>query len=151
MQIGFHEHLRATINAGIPEWHDVPTVFFSVVFFSIFGVCIALFKDIPDTEGDREEDVRTLAVRLGRRNVLRVCAVTLLAAYAFGAASCARGGAPGAAAAHVAVACALGRKLWRVDLDEIRGSGRSIWSAYMLLWRCFYLEYLLLPLVVAGV
>ena len=153
VQIGFHEHLRATLDpsAGIPAWHAVPTVFFSVVFFSFFGVCIALFKDIPDTEGDREEDVRTLAVRLGRRNVLRVCAVTLLAAYAFGAASCARKGAHGAAAAHVAVAFALGRKMWRVDLDEVRGSSRSIWSAYMFLWKCFYLEYLLLPMVVAGI
>ena len=39
----------------------------------------------------------------------------------------------------------------QVDLDEVRGSSRSIWSAYMFLWKCFYAEYLLLPLVVAGV
>ena len=114
------------------------------------GLCIALFKDIPDTKGDLAENVFTLAVRIGRRNVLRICTVLLLGAYVYGTAVCVRRGAPLAAAAHVAVACRLAVKLARVDLSEIKGSDKSIWSAYMFLWKCFYVEYLILPLVTAG-
>jgi len=42
------------------------------LFFGTFGVVIALMKDVPDTEGDKKEKIRTLSVRIGRAKMFLI-------------------------------------------------------------------------------
>ena len=42
------------------------------LFFGTFGVVIALMKDVPDTEGDKKENIRTLSVRIGRAKMFLI-------------------------------------------------------------------------------
>ena len=45
---------------------------------TVYGVVIALFKDLPDVEGDSKEDVRTLSVRLGVCSLFKHVECTVL-------------------------------------------------------------------------
>ena len=44
VQIGFYEHVRQSVAADIGAWHENTTLVFSVLFFVVLGVAIALFK-----------------------------------------------------------------------------------------------------------
>ena len=71
VQIGFHEHARASVaenkSLAVPAWHRDHLMRFSIIFFTVVGVAIAIMKDVPDVAGDAEAGVRTLAVRCGGR------------------------------------------------------------------------------------
>lgn len=165
VQIGFHEHMRESlihspagdaINHGdeytvglkgiTPQWDAPATTLFSVAFFTVMGIAIALMKDVPDVEGDAEFGVMTLAVRCGGDGVVRICNLLLgviyLASAAFWASPAVRGRAPkwGVAVAHLAIGGLLVRKLQGTDV----GSAASMRSSYMAIWKAFYLEYVLL-------
>merc|ERR1712224_630868 len=43
--------------------------FWSSTFFAVFGVVIALMKDVPDVAGDSIANVRTFSVRIGQERV----------------------------------------------------------------------------------
>lgn len=93
VQIGFHEHMRLALperydclvsplppnvlmeshNRNIPKWTDSTTTVFAVCFFTLYGVGIALFKDVPDILGDEKAGVRTAAVVFGARQVRAMC------------------------------------------------------------------------------
>jgi homogentisate phytyltransferase / homogentisate geranylgeranyltransferase len=53
------------------------------VFIMAFSIAIAWFKDLPDTEGDRQYDVKTLAVVYSKKNALRGGTILVAAAYIF--------------------------------------------------------------------
>jgi homogentisate phytyltransferase/homogentisate geranylgeranyltransferase len=103
VQIGFHEHMRmalphrcvwapfqhlmprvsqvckistvAVACRSVLPWSESTTTVFAVCFFTMYGVAIALFKDVPDILGDEQAGVRTAAVVLGAR---RVSAVSIM-------------------------------------------------------------------------
>ncbi|XP_062103703.1 homogentisate phytyltransferase 1, chloroplastic-like [Humulus lupulus] len=63
-----------------------PTAFsrpliFATAFMSFFSVVIALFKDIPDIDGDRIYGIRSFTVRLGQKRVFWICISLLEIAY----------------------------------------------------------------------
>lgn len=43
----------------------------SSLFFGVFGIVIALMKDVPDAHGDRIFDIRSFTVRIGQKRVFR--------------------------------------------------------------------------------
>ena len=45
-----------------------PTSRFITTFVTLFAVVIAVTKDLPDVEGDRQNGIETFATRLGVRN-----------------------------------------------------------------------------------
>ncbi|RDX66218.1 Glycinol 4-dimethylallyltransferase, partial [Mucuna pruriens] len=66
-----------------------PTVFprsliFFVAFMSFYSVGVALFKDIPDIEGDKKFNIHSFSARLGQKKVFWIC--TSLFEMAFGVA-----------------------------------------------------------------
>ncbi|MGK7911312.1 MAG: homogentisate phytyltransferase [Synechococcus sp.] len=122
-----------------------PELWTLVGFVLVFTLAIALFKDIPDMEGDRQFNVATVSILLGARQTFHICLWLLTATYVV--------------TAVVA--------LWLSSLDaRILGIGHSIavallwwyrsrlksWSSvrmydyYQLIWKLFYVEYLLFPL-----
>lgn len=123
-----------------------PQLLFASAFMCLFSVVIAFFKDIPDVEGDLQSSVRTTSVRFGERTMLNVCTAILLLAYAgaaiyglFSASVWVRYLMVGS---HLLLAQQLLNNAREADVTD----KRSLTSAYMGLWRLFYLEYLLLPL-----
>jgi len=127
----------------------------SALFFAMFGLVIALMKDIPDVLGDRMEGIRSLSVRLGPRRVLKLATSVLrtlllssAGGFAYWSAKAVLLGKPMQAAFRVAlalVACLslnfLAGKRRRVDPD----SPSTVYAFYMDVWRVFYISYLCLP------
>ncbi|GMN52025.1 hypothetical protein TIFTF001_021170 [Ficus carica] len=54
---------------------------FATAFMSFFSVVIALFKDIPDIDGDMIYGIRSFSVRLGQKRVFWICISLLEIAY----------------------------------------------------------------------
>ncbi|ASC72807.1 Homogentisate phytyltransferase [Halomicronema hongdechloris C2206] len=63
-------------SPGIP-----PIIWALTGFVVVFSVAIAIFKDIPDIEGDRQYNIRTFTVRLGQRTVFNLARGLLTLAY----------------------------------------------------------------------
>ncbi|KAJ9519148.1 hypothetical protein QJQ45_007722 [Haematococcus lacustris] len=124
------------------------------------AVVIALFKDIPDAAGDRGAGLRTLTVQHGPQKVFWTCIWLLTAAYAgaicyslFAAASTATNclssaGVIGARTlACVSGHCLAVALLWRTALATDLSKKSDITAAYMHVWKLFYAEYILIPLL----
>jgi len=120
---------------------------FATGFMMFFSVVIALFKDIPDIEGDRIFGIRSFSVRLGQKKVFWICVGLLEMAYSvailMGATSTSLWSKTATIAGHSILAAILWSRARSVDLT----SKAAITSFYMFIWKLFYAEYLLIPLV----
>lgn len=120
------------------------TVWALTLFIIVFTVAIAIFKDIPDLEGDRQFQITTFTIALGQERVfnlarwlLTVCYLGLVVGVFW---------LPGVNAAmlvstHLGL---LGLMWWRsfgVDLQD----KSAIAAFYQFIWKLFFLEYLLFP------
>ena len=132
-----------------------PKCFLSSLFFAVFGVVIALMKDVPDVLGDRTLNIRTLSVRLGQnrifssmRNLLRGLFYGCGAAFMVRAAASSSAAAPGVAACRVVTGVAAGLFGWSVQKESVGvdpTNSEEVYGYYMHLWKLFYLSYLVLP------
>jgi homogentisate phytyltransferase/homogentisate geranylgeranyltransferase len=118
----------------------------ALLFFFGFGLVIALFKDIPDRDGDAHYAVRTFAVRWGRRRVFALGRWLLAGVYLLGvAAGVARWPGPDGVFLILAHLAALG-VFWAASarIDPTRPPAMA--RLYRVLWGLFYAEYALLSL-----
>jgi homogentisate phytyltransferase / homogentisate geranylgeranyltransferase len=133
--------LQVTSLSQVP-----PEVWALTLFVLVFTFAIAIFKDIPDLEGDRQYHISTLTVRLGGQAVFNLALAVLTVCYL----------------GMILVTLvwlksvqpivlmgsqvfALSVLLWqsrRVDLSQ----RSEIANYYQLIWKCFFLEYLIFPL-----
>lgn len=138
VNLGFFLHGSASTT--IP-----PTVLFASVFFTFFGIVIALLKDVPDIKGDVAFGIRTVSVRIGSQKVFRICVSTLVCMFLVGSLfyfKTARSVVGQVIAIiHVAVAAILWAKSRKVSTSV----SEQVYKYYMFTWKTFYLEYLLLP------
>jgi homogentisate phytyltransferase/homogentisate geranylgeranyltransferase len=137
--------LHFTGGGGVPQG-----VWALTAFVLPFSGAIALFKDVPDIEGDRRYHIATFSVRLGGAVVLRAGLVLLAVAYVGMAAAgplVLDDAQPVVlAATHLAalgVALAAAR---RADVTDRADFTRF----YLLVWKLFFLEYVLVPLAYAA-
>ncbi len=116
------------------------------LFIVVFTFAIAIFKDIPDMEGDKQYNITTFTIKLGQqavfnlaRWVITVCYLGMLIAGIFLLPASVNSGFLGVS--HLAL---LGILWWRsrsVDLqDKI-----AIAQFYQFIWKLFFLEYLIFP------
>ncbi|XP_052290211.1 homogentisate phytyltransferase 1, chloroplastic isoform X5 [Citrus sinensis] len=68
VQLAFYLHMQTHVYRR-PAVFSKPLIF-ATAFMSFFSVVIALFKDVPDLEGDKTFGIRTFTVRLGQKRVL---------------------------------------------------------------------------------
>ncbi|MEB3358705.1 MAG: homogentisate phytyltransferase [Synechococcales bacterium] len=125
-------------------WAIPAPVWALTLFVLVFTFAIAIFKDIPDLEGDRRYNITTFTVQLGRaavfklaRGVLTVCYVGMVVAG---------GLLPAVNGLFIGVTHGLAlAALWyfsvRVDLADKGAIARF----YQFIWKLFFLEYLLFP------
>jgi homogentisate phytyltransferase/homogentisate geranylgeranyltransferase len=123
-------------------------IIFLTIFVLINAYVIAIFKDIPDIEGDKKYNVITFSVRLGQKKIFSISIWLLLANYAF-----------------AIIAGLFIQSIWNqffvIVLHLIVGiifyfesrktipqDKISIWRFYKKIWRFFYLEYVILAFVV---
>lgn len=145
VQLGFYLHMQASVfgrTAALtrPLW-------FTIGFMSFFSIVIALAKDIPDIEGDKIFGISTFSVRAGQKKVFWMCVGLLQAAYAsacvVGVTSTVVWSRIAMVLGHIALATILWYRSQSVDLKR----RASITSWYMFIWKLFYAEYFLIPLM----
>jgi homogentisate phytyltransferase/homogentisate geranylgeranyltransferase len=137
------------VNLGV-YWHfagDIsPPVWALCLFVLPFSFAIAVLKDVPDLEGDRQFAIRTFTVRMGAERVFRLGLSALAIAYGgmivlgpwflrdYAQPVVLIGG-------HVAAAILLWHWARQADPADREGFTRF----YMRVWALFFLEYLLVP------
>lgn len=115
-------------------------------FILVFTFAIAIFKDVPDLEGDRQYHITTLTLKLGQAAVFNLARWVLTVCY-LGIVVAALVGVSGSQpflliATHLAILAVLWQRSWRVNLQD----KRSISRFYQFIWKLFFLEYLLFPI-----
>jgi len=125
----------------------------SSLYFAIFGVVIALMKDVPDVKGDALSNVRTFSVRLGQRRVFGLMCRLLSGTFFAVGASFLRGsllarqsaplliGRAVVGLSSVMAGVSVQKEAAPVDAED----PREVYNFYMHLWKLFYLSYLVLP------
>ncbi|KAF0904195.1 hypothetical protein E2562_032570 [Oryza meyeriana var. granulata] len=145
VQLAFFLHIQTFVFRR-PAVFFRPLIF-ATAFMTFFSVVIALFKDIPDIEGDRIFGIRSFSVRLGQKKVFWICVGLLEMAYCvailMGATSACLWSRYATVAGHAILAAILWNRSQPLDLTN----KTAITSFYMFIWKLFYAEYLLIPLV----
>ncbi|MEA5447098.1 homogentisate phytyltransferase [Leptolyngbya sp. CCNP1308] len=121
-------------------------------FILLFSIAIALFKDIPDIEGDRRYGISTLSLKLGQRNVfnlalgiLTVCylGMALVAPWLVGVNRLFLAGS------HLLVLALLwwmSRRVPHSSQTDIAPKNLAYPRFYQFIWKLFFLQYLMFPL-----
>ena len=145
VQLGFFAH---SLGRELTDFNFPINLWCAIGFMTVYGIVIALFKDLPDMEGDMKQNVRTLSVRLGPSFVFNLCLALLSIAYGT-AVFMSVVHAPTTisrvvGAVHSVVIVTLLAASRRVDVS----SSDSLYDFYIcFIWNAFYLEYFLLPFV----
>lgn len=127
-----------------------PAVWVLTGFVLVFAIAIAIFKDVPDVEGDQQYGIATFTLSIGQQSIFNlaraIVAVCYLGIIAAGAIAVPGLNSGAAIAIHGGL---LGLLAWRsrgVDLEQKSEIARF----YQFIWRLFFLEYLLFPLICLG-
>lgn len=115
------------------------------LFVLVFTFAIAIFKDIPDMEGDLQYNITTFTIQLGKeavfklaRWVITVCYVAMILAGLFRLVDV---NAILLVISHIILLVWMWRRSKRVDLQD----KTSIASFYQFIWKLFFIEYLIFP------
>lgn len=115
-------------------------------FFFGFGIVIALYKDLPDTIGDRMYAIQTFATQLGPHRVLVLGRLVLTACYLLPIGlSLPNLPAPAAIFSLASHLLVIGL-FWLVSSSVNLASHHEIRRFYMFLWSLFYAEFVLLSI-----
>lgn len=130
----------------------LPQVWALTGFVLVFSVAIAIFKDIPDLEGDRRYNIQTFTVQLGQRAVFNLARGVLTVCYlglAIAALWLPGVNRPFLALTHLLLLAVFWVLSFRVTGFERGGKAErpiSYPAFYQFIWKLFFLEYLLFPL-----
>ncbi|MEM9806674.1 MAG: homogentisate phytyltransferase [Cyanobacteria bacterium P01_D01_bin.56] len=146
VNLGFFAHFR-NLFSGVSGQAIPAEVWALTSFVVLFAVAISLFKDIPDLEGDRQFQVRTLTVRLGTRFVFKLSLWVLVLSYLLLIALALGGVLPSIHVGFLSITHLglLGLLLWRSRRVSLTAKSH-IKQFYQFIWRLFFLEYILFPI-----
>lgn len=145
VNVGFFSHFRTAYSPAAAAILP-PEVIALSAFVMIFTLAIALFKDIPDLRGDRQHRIFTLTVRLGPSLVFSLCRWILTASYGLMILLALSGALPSIHRGFLALS-----QLLLLAVVWIRSRAVNVWhdeqakAFYQLIWKLFFLEYLLFP------
>ena len=121
-------------------------------FFAVFGVVIAIMKDVPDIKGDKVFGIKSLSVRLGAKTMFGA-GWKLLVALLGGTATGIFSSLTRTTGAPLMFRTSLGVALGAMALDVRRRAlvvdpeiPTDVFKYYMHLWNVFYASYVLLPI-----
>ncbi|MEA5553587.1 homogentisate phytyltransferase [Anabaena cylindrica UHCC 0172] len=114
-------------------------------FILVFTFAIAIFKDIPDIEGDKLYNITTFTLQLGQQAifnlalwVLTVCYVGMIMVAVLGLAEV---NAIFIFITHIVALIVMWWQSRKVDLQD----KSAIASFYQFIWKLFFIEYLIFP------
>ncbi len=133
-----------------------PNVWVLTAFIIVFTFAIAIFKDIPDFEGDRQYNITTFTIKLGQRAVFNLARWVITICY-LGIIVVSVLPEIGANSIFLIIShlLLLGIMWWRsqdvhwadnntiLPMADVQG---TIPSFYQFIWKLFFLEYLLFPI-----
>ncbi len=123
-----------------------PAVWALTWFILVFTVAIAIFKDIPDMEGDFQYNITTFTIKLGKEAVFNLSRWLLTVCYVgmilFGILGFTQVNSVFLIATQFVF---LGLMWWRTQQTDLEDKS-SIATAYKFIWKLFYLEYLVFPI-----
>ena len=144
----FHEPSATVLSCLMND----PRCLFSSMFFGVFGIVIALMKDVPDVLGDKSSSIRTFSVRIGPERIFHFSRQMLMGLfYACTAGFVQRAitatTVPLAACRYVvAMACLLAARSVRQQSKSVDPTNPTqVYEYYMHLWKIFYMSYVMLP------
>ena len=124
----------------------------SSLFFGIFGIVIALMKDVPDAAGDRTFNIRSFTVRVGQKRVFGMMKDLLTLLFGVAGATLVQQATVASTIvgsirrALVGIACLVAGWSTRHESRDVNAEdSREVYNYYMHLWKLFYLSYLALP------
>jgi homogentisate phytyltransferase/homogentisate geranylgeranyltransferase len=121
-------------------------------FVLLFSIAIALFKDIPDIEGDRRYGISTLSLRLGQRTVFNLAMGILTACYlgmVLVAPWLTGVNRPFLVGSHLLALALLWWMSWRMPRPGQATATQKTLAYpqfYQFIWKLFFLQYLMFPL-----
>ena len=142
VNIGFYLHFRHELTG---EWSFTPAIIPLTIFVTAFSIGIALFKDIPDTEGDAEYKFGTLAVKNGRRSAFLIGVVIVSFAYIYIIFAALVGQLPSKVFYIITQTAALAFFLYRSNQLTV-SDDKQVKQFYMIFWGLFFIEYIVYPL-----
>ncbi len=123
-----------------------PYVWTLTLFILLFTVAIAIFKDVPDSEGDKKYNINTFTLVIGKpavfnisRGVITVCYFGTIAAGLLWLTSLNLGFF---ITSHIVLLALLWWRSRDVNLED----KNAIADFYQFIWKLFFLEYLLFPI-----
>jgi homogentisate phytyltransferase/homogentisate geranylgeranyltransferase len=123
-----------------------PQLWILTLFIFIFTVAIAIFKDVPDMEGDKKYQIQTFTLLLGKSTVFTItlwvitfCYIAMIGAVFLILHSINTAYFVGY---HLLLLMFLWWRSQRVNLDK----KSEIADFYQFIWKLFFLEYILFPL-----
>ena len=86
VNLGLFLHSLWVLNQGsyqlsLKELWIPPAIWALTLFILAYTFAIAIFKDIPDIEGDRQYNITTFSIRLGARAVFNLARLVLTGCY----------------------------------------------------------------------
>ncbi len=149
VNLGLFAHFDQVLN-GVPSQVALnlpPSLWALSAFVLVMTFVIAVFKDVPDMEGDRKYQIATFTILWGAPFILRLSRGLLAAAY--GMVALLGAWLPGVnsqtlVVSHLLLLAVVLFESLRVDLQH----KQSVCDFYQFIWRLFYLEYLVFPLAV---
>ncbi|WP_375511993.1 homogentisate phytyltransferase [uncultured Nostoc sp.] len=123
-----------------------PVVWVLTLFILVFTFAIAIFKDIPDMEGDRLYNISTFTIKLGSQAVfnlaLWVITVCYLGIILVGVLRVASVNPIFLVITHLALLVWMWLRSLAVDLQD----KSAIAQFYQFIWKLFFIEYLIFPI-----
>lgn len=121
-----------------------PSVWALTLFVLVFTFAIAIFKDIPDIEGDRQYQITTFTIALGKERVFNLARWVLTVCYlgmALAGLWLDSVNSVFLVSTHLGLLSLMWWRSFKVDLQD----KSAIAQFYQFIWKLFFLEYLLFP------
>lgn len=121
-----------------------PSVWALTLFVLVFTFAIAILKDIPDMEGDRQYQITTFTIALGKERVFNLARWVLTLCYlaiALTGLWLDSVNSVFLVSTHLGLLGLMWWQSFKVDLED----NSAIAQFYQFIWKLFFLEYLLFP------
>ncbi|WP_375499027.1 homogentisate phytyltransferase [uncultured Nostoc sp.] len=123
-----------------------PVVWVLTLFILVFTFAIAIFKDIPDMEGDRLYNISTFTIKLGAQAVFSLALWVITACYLgiilVGVLRLSSINPIFLVITHLALLVWMWLRSLAVDLQD----KSAIAQFYQFIWKLFFIEYLIFPI-----
>ncbi|MBD3881132.1 homogentisate phytyltransferase [Phormidium tenue FACHB-886] len=132
-------------NQQLGQPPQIPVIVWALTLFILgFTFAIAIFKDIPDSEGDRLYHITTFTLQLGQKAVFNLARWVLTLCYlgiiVVGLVI------PGMNFFLIATHALPLAVFWAMSLGVDLQDRAAIARFYQFIWKLFYLEYLIFPI-----